>query len=140
MQNAQITRELFELEQRYWQALKDGDAATAAELTDDSFIVAGAQGVARFGREAIGSMVRQTSYRLSDFRLSDEVADMLDDNVAVIAYKAHEDLIVDDAPVSLDVLESSTWVRRDGHWRCAAHTETVAGDPFGRDRVTSASY
>ena len=134
MENAQITRELFDLERRYWQALKDGDAITAAELTDDSFIVAGAQGVARFGREAVGSMIGQATYQLNDFQLSDEVAEMLDENVAVIAYKAHEDLVVNDAPVSLDVLESSTWVRRDGQWRCAAHAESIAGDPFGRDR------
>jgi len=27
---------------------------------------------------------------------------------------------------------SSLWVRRDGGWVCAAHTGTLAGDPYGR--------
>jgi hypothetical protein len=30
--------------------------------------------------------------------------------------------------------DSSTWVRRNGRWLCALHTEAIAGDPFGRDR------
>jgi hypothetical protein len=33
--------------------------------------------------------------------------------------------------------DSSTWVRRNGCWLCALHTEAIAGDPFGRDRQRS---
>ena len=36
--------------------------------------------------------------------------------------------------MALDAADSSTWVRRDGRWLCAMHTEAIAGDPFGRDR------
>jgi len=32
----------------------------------------------------------------------------------------------------MKVETSSVWVRRDGTWTCALHTESVAGDPFGR--------
>ena len=28
----------------------------------------------------------------------------------------------------------SVWVRSGGQWRCAMHTESLAGDPCGRDR------
>jgi hypothetical protein len=38
--------------------------------------------------------------------------------------------------VTLDVVETSVWVRTDGQWLCAAHTESIRGDPFGRDRVS----
>jgi hypothetical protein len=34
----------------------------------------------------------------------------------------------------LDAADSSTWVRRNGRWLCALHTEAILGDPFGRDR------
>jgi hypothetical protein len=30
----------------------------------------------------------------------------------------------------------STWVRRNGGWVCALHTESILGDPFGRDKRT----
>ena len=45
---------------------------------------------------------------------------------------------VDGEPVSLEAADVSTWVRRDGRWLCALHTESLAGDPFGRDRQPSA--
>jgi hypothetical protein len=59
---------------------------------------------------------------------------MIHDDVALVAYKVVEELIVEGKPVTLDAADSSVWVRRDGRWRCALHTESVAGDPFGRDR------
>lgn len=59
---------------------------------------------------------------------------MLGRDVAVLAYKVHEHLTVDGQPVSVDAADSSTWVRRDGRWVCALHSESIVGDPFGRDR------
>jgi hypothetical protein len=44
---------------------------------------------------------------------------------------------VDGKAVTLDAADASTWVRRDGRWRCALHTESIQGDPFGRDRTGS---
>jgi hypothetical protein len=41
-------------------------------------------------------------------------------------------LVVDGKPVKLQAYDSSVWVRRDGDWLCALHTESPAGDPFGR--------
>ena len=41
-------------------------------------------------------------------------------------------MVVDGKPLTLEAYDSSVWVRRDGNWRCAAHTETLAGDPYGR--------
>jgi hypothetical protein len=53
---------------------------------------------------------------------------------AVLAYKVREALTVDGKPVTFEAADASTWVRRDGQWVCALHTESLAGDPFGRDR------
>lgn len=58
----------------------------------------------------------------------------LQDDVAIVAYTVHEELTVEGKPVKLDAADASTWVRRDGDWRCVLHTESIAGDPFGRDR------
>jgi hypothetical protein len=59
---------------------------------------------------------------------------LLRDDVAIVAYQVYEELTVDGKPVTLDAADSSTWVRRNGRWLCALHTEAIAGDPFGRDR------
>jgi hypothetical protein len=60
---------------------------------------------------------------------------LLTDDVAIVAYQVHEELTVEGKPLTLHAADASMWVRRDGTWRCALHTESVAGDPFGRDRA-----
>lgn len=135
-----LVKELFALERQYWQALRDRDASTAMRLSDDAFIVTGAQGVDTMERTAIAAMMATQSYALRSFRIDEDHAQVsrLGDDVAVLAYQVHEELTVDGQPVAFDAAESSTWVRRDGSWRCALHTESILGDPFGRDRVASA--
>lgn len=34
--------------------------------------------------------------------------------------------------IEFEAFDSSVWVHRNGHWVCAVHTESLAGDPFGR--------
>jgi hypothetical protein len=47
MPSTTIEHELLELENQYWQAIKDKDVDAAIRLSDDPCIVTGAQGVAR---------------------------------------------------------------------------------------------
>ncbi|HMF44908.1 MAG TPA: nuclear transport factor 2 family protein [Polyangia bacterium] len=127
--------ELVDLERRYWQALQDGDADTALALTDDPCIVAGAQGVASLDRDTMAGMLKQGSWKLRRFSIDPDVKlKMIGDDAAILAYTVHEELTVDDRPVKLQASDASTWVRRDGRWVCALHTEALAGDAFGRDR------
>jgi hypothetical protein len=130
-----VENELLSLEREYWQALQDGDDAAALRLTDDPCIVAGAQGVASLDHETMAGMLKQGAWKLRRFSIDPDVkVRMIGDDVAVLAYTVHEELTVDDNPVKLLARDASTWVRRDGRWVCALHTEALAGDPFGRDR------
>lgn len=131
-----LKKELVDLEKRYWTALKDNDVDTVLELSDDTCILTGAQGVHAYEKEKIAGMMEQATYQLRDFRLDEVKTQRLADDVAVIAYKVHEDLVVDGAPLSLDAAETSTWVHKNGSWKCATHTESLLGDPFGRDKGT----
>jgi uncharacterized protein (TIGR02246 family) len=125
---------LVELERRYWQALKDKDVEAAVELTDDPCIVAGASGVGSIDHAKFAAMVENATWTIVDFELRDVQARLLGDDTAIVAYTVHEELTVDGAPVSIDAADTSTWVRRDGRWLCALHTESIVGDPFGGDR------
>ena len=129
-----VENELVELERRYWQALQDGDDATALALTDDPCIVAGAQGVASLDRRTMADMLKQATWKLQRFEIADAKVRMIGDDAAVLAYIVHEELTVEGKAVKLQASDASTWVRRDGRWVCALHTEALAGDPFGRDR------
>ena len=130
-----IEAELLDLEKRYWQALKDQDVDAALRLTDEPCILTGAQGVGMIDHKTLAAMMKDASYTLNRFVLKDGAqVRFLRDDVAIVAYQVHEELTVEGKPVTLDAADASTWVRRNGRWLCALHTEAIAGDPFGRDR------
>jgi len=133
-----VERELLELERRFWQALQDEDVETASNLADDPCVLTGPQGVASIDKATFREMMQSASYKLNRFELAnDPQVRVLSDDVAIIAYGVHEELTVDGKPISLDAADTSTWVRRNGRWLCALHTEALKGDPFGRDRVSA---
>jgi hypothetical protein len=135
MDKKAVEKELVELEHRYWQALKDRDVAAVEQMTDDPCFVTGAQGVGKLDKKSLVAMMKAASYTLDEFELDGDIkVRMLGDDVAIVAYKVHEELTVDGEPVSLDAADASTWIRRKGRWVCALHTESLTGDPFGRDR------
>ena len=92
-------------------------------------------GVSRIDKKTIVEMMRNAPYTIDDFELDDDFQiRMIGNDVAIVAYKVHEELTVEGEPVTFDAAESSTWIRRNGSWVCALHTEALTGDPFGRDR------
>jgi uncharacterized protein (TIGR02246 family) len=134
----EVERELVDLEKQYWQAMVDGDVEAALRLTDDPCIVTGSQGVAKIDHDKFATMMQSDQWTLKSFALEDEQVRFLSDDVAIIAYKVKEELTVDGKPLTLEASDASTWVRRDGRWVCALHTESITGDPFGRDRKPAA--
>ena len=76
---------------------------------------------------------------LESFELKSPQVRFLTPDVAVVAYTVHEELIVEGEPVVIDAADSSTWIRREDGWLCALHSESLLGDPFGRDRTRATS-
>jgi uncharacterized protein (TIGR02246 family) len=136
MATTAMQKELVGLEKQYWQAIKDKDVDAALRLTDDPCFVTGPQGAASVDKKALAGMLNAASWTLHDFEVTDVQVRLLSNDVAILAYKVHEKLTVDGKPVTIDAADASTWVRRDGRWLCALHTESIAGDPFGRDQRT----
>jgi ketosteroid isomerase-like protein len=129
-----IEKQLFQLEERYWQAIKDKDADIAMRLTDEDCLVTGAQGAALIRRPQFAGMMKSAKYTLHDYKLKDPQVKLISNDVAILAYSVHEELTVDGKPVTVDAADASTWIRRPEGWVCALHTESILGDPFGRDR------
>ena len=129
-----ITQEITALENKFWQSMIDKDTDEATGLVSEPCLVTGAQGVGRIDRKSFAKMMETGSWQLHAFELSDVKVESVTDDVAVIAYKVREDLTVDGKKLTLDAADASTWVRGAEGWTCALHTESVLGDPFGRDR------
>lgn len=134
MTTNRLANELLDLEKQFWEAMKERDSDTAMRLTADECILTGAQGVSSIKKQALGDMLQNAPYELHTYELKDPVVREIQDDIAILAYNVHEELTVDGKPVKLDAADSSTWIKRDGQWRCVLHTEAITGDPFGRDR------
>ena len=134
MGNKSVENELLELETQYWQAVKAKDFEKALGLTDDPCIVVGPKGIANIDREKFRAMMRSATHTLRNFDLKDPQARTPADGVGVLAYTVHSEWEVDGKPVTLESAHSSTWIKRNGRWVCALHTESLPGDSFGRDR------
>jgi hypothetical protein len=136
---APLEGELLLLERQYWQAMKDKNLDAATRLTEFPCIITGAQGVGSLDETSYASMLNASSWSIEEFTIEDDVqVRMLSVDVALIAYKIHEDLTVQGKLVTIDAADASVWVRREGQWKCAMHTESLLGDPFGRDRQPAA--
>lgn len=133
MQRA-IEKEILDLEKRFWKTMQDKDIDAVLQLTDDPCIVTGAQGVARIDKQTFAKLMTNSTWKLHDFDIKEVQVQPLSNDVVVIGYKVHEELTVDGQPLTFDAADASTWVRKNGRWLCALHTESLVGDPFGRDR------
>lgn len=135
-QNKVIETEIIGLEQKFWDAMKNKDIRTMESLTDETCILTGPHGATKFKKTDFSSMINQQNYELVDFKFQDDwQVSVLNEETAVIAYKVEENLTVDGNPITLNVADSSTWIKKDGAWVCSLHTESILGDPFGRDRT-----
>jgi Domain of unknown function (DUF4440) len=134
MSSNTLEAELIDLEKKYWRAIKDQDLDTLSDLTDFPVVVTGAQGVGVIDKPTFDSMVKASNWTLNEYELDEPVVRLINDDVAVLAYKVREIMTVDGEPVAIGAVNTSTWMRRNGNWVCALHTESISGDPFGRDR------
>jgi hypothetical protein len=135
------TQEVLEHERRFWNAMRAKDGEAASQMTDQNCIVVGAQGVSAINPDTMGRLTREGEWELERYTFDEAAAQVhfLNDDIALVAYPVKERLTVDGKQVNLEANDSSVWVRRDGEWRCAMHTESLAGDPFGRDRMARPS-
>jgi hypothetical protein len=129
-------QELLDVEKRFWDAMKDKDARSAGQMTDDGCIIVGAQGVSAIDAKTMAKLTSEGKWELQQYSLdhTNRQVRFISDDVAIVAYKVTERVVVEGQTLPIEANDSSVWVRRGGQWRCALHTESLAGDPFGRDR------
>ncbi len=132
-----LTDEIMGLERQFWDSMKTKDASTAARMTSEACIVAGASGVAAIDPATMGQMLSGATWELETYTFEDVQLLEVGSDAAIVGYKVTEQLKVDGQPVRLTAFDTSVWQRKDGRWTCALHTESPEGDPFGRDKRTS---
>lgn len=133
-QDIAMEKTIIELETKFWNAIVKGDVKAATDLLGEKSLLAGAQGVADISKETYAQMAGAPNWKLHSFKLSDIIVKFPAENMALIAYKVAEDVTVDGKPLKFEAADTSVWLNKDGKWINVLHTESILGDPFGRDK------
>lgn len=118
-------QEIEKLERAFWQSIVDRDAkAATAMLTEPALMVSG-HGANRFDHAGYAKMAADDRFRLLRFELSDMDLVFPRDDVAIATYRVDQTVSMEGREVQMDAHDSSVWVRVDGAWKCAMHTESL---------------
>lgn len=119
-------REIEQLERDFWTSLVERDADVATKLLAPQAVMVSSRGTMQFDPPQYTKMLQDPRHGLLAFKLSDIAVLQPTDDVAIVTYRAWQKMRMDGKELEQDVVDSSTWVRIDGAWKCAAHTESEA--------------
>lgn len=115
-----MKNEILDLEKKYWDAMFNKDYETVRKLTKFPCIVAGKQGVMSVDEPGFKKMFEQGGgTKMKVKSVSDEQVQTGADH-AMIGYLIELDY---DGKV-MKCACTSTWIKENGSWACAMHTES----------------
>ena len=124
MQDA--SREIEQLEHAFWSSLVDRDVDAATALLAPQALMVSSRGAMQFDPSQYAKMLQDPRHGLIDYTLSDMAVLFPTEDIAIVTYRAKQAMQMDGKQFEQDVVDSSTWVKLDGKWKCAAHTEAEA--------------
>ncbi|WP_449446915.1 nuclear transport factor 2 family protein [Thermomonas brevis] len=117
--------EIEQLETAFWQSIVDGQPQVATGLLTEPALMVSAHGALSFDHDTYIRMTEKPPYRLVSFALSDFRVLFPREDVAIATYKADQEIEHAGEKTHMPAVESSTWLKRDGEWKCVAHTESL---------------
>ncbi len=117
-----VTQTVIELEERLWQANREGDGAYYDRVLRDDVLV-----VSRFGVMGKTDVVPQVQTNRNPYlktELSGHHVLELGADTALITYRADVVAEVNGSETEFAVLATSVYVREDDGWRSAFHQQT----------------
>lgn len=123
MQNP--TQKIVELEEQFWQSMVDKDTKSGQAMLADQCLLTGPMGPMKIDRKKYAEMANAGTETLASYKLSDVSVVFPTDDVAVIAYKVELKGTRDGKDMKKKCADASTWVKRNGDWKCSLHTEAV---------------
>ena len=121
---------LIDLENKFWKSIVDQDADTAVDLLTEPALMVSSHGAMQFDHAGYRQMAEKGSMVLTSFELSDMQVVFPNDSTAVLTYHVKQEVTPrgKNQRTVQEMNDTSTWVKTQGEWRCAMHTETPASD------------
>lgn len=120
--------EIETLENAFWQSMVDNDPKVATGMLTEPALMVSGHGAMSFDHAGYTKMANDTRYKVLGYDITKMDVLFPSDDVAIATYQVHQKMEMDGKPVEMDAVDSSTWVRVDGAWKCAAHTESLVAD------------
>lgn len=129
------TQELMDLENRFWQSMVDNDTDVALEMLAEPSVMVSEHGAMQFDHDGYRKMAEQGSMVIKSFELSDMNVSFPDKNTALITYHAKQAIAErgKSEEIKQEMLDSSVWTHKNGHWICVMHTETPKAKAKGHN-------
>jgi len=116
-------QDLIALETRFWQSMIDNDNDVATGMLAEPAAMVSPYGKMQFDHAGYRKMAEQGDYKLETFELSNISVLQPTEDVGIITYEVKHTATVKGQAMTSHDADSSTWVKRDGKWLCAIHTE-----------------
>jgi ketosteroid isomerase-like protein len=116
--------EIEKLEKNFWQSIVKNDPKVAKGMLTEPALMVSGHGAMFFDHTAYTKMAKDSKTRVLDFSISGMEVLFPTDEVAIATYRVHQKMEMDGKAMEMDAVDSSTWIRIGGHWKCAAHTES----------------
>jgi hypothetical protein len=116
---------IVDLETRFWQSMVDKDAKLAKTMIADECLVTGPSGSMKIDPDKYESMTKEGQWHLDTFKFDGVEVLFPSDDVAVIAYKVHQEGTLKGERMDMNCADSTTWVNDGKKWKCILHTEAI---------------
>ena len=103
--------------------------STATDLLTEPALIVSAHGALKFDHAGYRRLAEQGPRVLTGYELSDMQVVFPNETTAIATYHVLQKVAQRGAEEHADVQEmndTSTWIKRDGAWKCAMRTETPA--------------
>ena len=117
---------LIELETKFWQSMIDQDTDAALELLAEPALMVSSHGAMKFDHAGYRKMADQGSMVVTGFEFSDLEVVFPNEMTAIVTYGVKQAVASRGKTGSMtqEMVDSSTWIRANGGWRCVMHTES----------------
>src|SRR5215471_12875505 len=112
------SKELIELETRFWQSILDQQTDVALKLLDEPALMVSSNGPMKFDHAGYRKMAERGSMVLRSFEFSDMEAHFPDDTTAILTYRVRQRIgrRGEHGTTTQEMADTSTWVRKRGQW------------------------
>jgi len=118
--------ELIDLEKRFWKSMVDEQTEVALKMLAEPSFMVSPHGAMKFDHASYRQMAEHGQMVIKRYELGEIDATFIGAGAAILSYKVRQFVALRGKSEETEqyMADTSTWVKVNGSWKCAMHTET----------------